>query len=156
MTHVRSNERQDLVDLSPKARRFLDAALAEMLDSTQGLAIMRQALVLGMLRMMDTVARDPADEDAVADAFNDIRYLHCIDGDLQRALARLRRRSLSEQDAAVIKAMLAAGLRQSDIAALFGVNSGRITEINTGRRFAEVRCSPDAESLLQELRRLES
>jgi len=47
--------------------------------------------------------------------------------------------------------MLSAGLRQSDIAALFGVNGGRISEINTGKRFAEVTPAPDVERLLGEL-----
>jgi hypothetical protein len=37
--------------------------------------------------------------------------------------------------------MLARGDRQSDIAAFFGVNSGRIAEINTGKRSSEVRAA---------------
>ncbi len=40
---------------------------------------------------------------------------------------------LSERDAAIVKAMLARGDRQHDIAAWFGVNSGRIGEIASGR-----------------------
>lgn len=45
---------------------------------------------------------------------------------------------LYERDAAVVKGMLARGDRQSDIAAFFKVNSGRICEINTGRSFVGV------------------
>ena len=46
--------------------------------------------------------------------------------------------SLSSDDAAVIKAMLARGDRQHDVAAWFGVNGGRVAEINTCQRFAAV------------------
>jgi hypothetical protein len=45
---------------------------------------------------------------------------------------------LSEQDVAIVKAMLARGDRQHDIAAWFGVNGGRIAEIATGRKFGTV------------------
>ena len=45
---------------------------------------------------------------------------------------------LEATDVAVIKGMLARGDRQSDIAAFFGVNGGRIAEINTGYRWPEV------------------
>lgn len=45
---------------------------------------------------------------------------------------------LTPLDAALIKGMLARGDRQSDIAAYFAVNGGRVSEINTGLRFAEV------------------
>lgn len=48
---------------------------------------------------------------------------------------------LTPLDAALIKGMLARGDRQSDIAAYFGVNGGRVSEINTGLRFAEVKCA---------------
>jgi hypothetical protein len=51
---------------------------------------------------------------------------------------------LSERDAAIVKAMLARGDRQSDIAAYFKVNSGRICEINTGQAFVGVEpATPD-------------
>jgi hypothetical protein len=51
---------------------------------------------------------------------------------------------LSERDAAMVKAMLARGDRQSDIAAYFKVNSGRICEINTGQTFVGVEpAAPD-------------
>src|SRR5437764_805266 len=42
---------------------------------------------------------------------------------------------LTEQDAAIVKAMIARGDRQHDIAAWFGVNGGRIGEIASGRKF---------------------
>jgi hypothetical protein len=45
---------------------------------------------------------------------------------------------LSRKDAAIVKGMLGRGDRQSDIAAYFKVNGGRISEINTGRMFAGV------------------
>ena len=45
---------------------------------------------------------------------------------------------LTEADAGIVKGMLARGDRQHDIAAWFGVNSGRIAEIATGRRFGWV------------------
>lgn len=46
--------------------------------------------------------------------------------------------ALDTSDIALIKGMLARGDRQSDIAAFFGVNGGRIAEINTGARSPEV------------------
>lgn len=46
--------------------------------------------------------------------------------------------SLTEDDAAVVKGMLARGDRQHDIAAWFGVNGGRIAEIATGDKFPHV------------------
>lgn len=45
---------------------------------------------------------------------------------------------LTAEDAAVVKAMLARGDRQHDIAAWFGVNGGRIGEIASRRRFRDV------------------
>lgn len=45
---------------------------------------------------------------------------------------------LDEDDAAIVKGMLLRGDRQHDIAAWFGVNGGRIAEISTGAKFAEV------------------
>ena len=45
---------------------------------------------------------------------------------------------LNESDAAVIKAMIRRGDRQHDIAAWFGVNSGRVAEISTGKNFPSV------------------
>ncbi|MBR0554597.1 hypothetical protein J5J10_02805 [Ciceribacter sp. L1K23] len=46
---------------------------------------------------------------------------------------------LTDQDAAIAKAMLARGDRQHDIAAWFGVNGGRIGEIATGESFAHIK-----------------
>lgn len=45
---------------------------------------------------------------------------------------------LSAAEVAVVKGMLARGDRQSDIAAYFGENGGRISEINTGVRGCDV------------------
>jgi hypothetical protein len=45
---------------------------------------------------------------------------------------------LDAKMAALIKGMLARGDKQSDIAACFGINGGRIAEINIGQRFAHV------------------
>lgn len=46
--------------------------------------------------------------------------------------------SLTAADAAIVKGMLRRGDRQSDIAAYFRVNGGRISEINTGKTHADV------------------
>lgn len=40
--------------------------------------------------------------------------------------------------AAKIKQLLAEKMMQHDIAAKFGINPGRVSEIKTGRRFSEV------------------
>lgn len=45
---------------------------------------------------------------------------------------------LTDEDAAIIKGMIARGDRQHDIAAWFGVNGGRIAEISTGATFKDV------------------
>jgi hypothetical protein len=50
---------------------------------------------------------------------------------------------LTVADAAVVKAMLVRGDRQSDIAAFFKVNAGRISEINTGKKFVMVVAAND-------------
>lgn len=57
-----------------------------------------------------------------------------------------RDRTVDDRMAALIKGMLARGDDQSDIAACFMINSGRISEINTGhstgRKFAHVQAAP--------------
>jgi hypothetical protein len=50
--------------------------------------------------------------------------------------------SLSEEDVAIAKGMLARGDRQHDIAAWFGVNGGRIAELSSGKAFWWVRPAP--------------
>jgi hypothetical protein len=55
--------------------------------------------------------------------------------------------SFSTSDVAIIKGMLKRGDRQSDIAAYFGVNGGRIAEINTGERHHDVTAAPLDDSL---------
>ncbi len=49
--------------------------------------------------------------------------------------------TLTREDVALVKGMLARGDRQSDIAAFFGVNGGRIAEINTGQKWSDVDAS---------------
>jgi hypothetical protein len=44
--------------------------------------------------------------------------------------------TLTARDASLIKAMLARGDRQHDIAAWFGVNGGRISDVATGKLFS--------------------
>ena len=44
--------------------------------------------------------------------------------------------------AGYIKGMLTRGDKQSDIAACFHINGGRVAEINTGQRFADVPAVP--------------
>jgi len=51
---------------------------------------------------------------------------------------------LTSQDAAIVKAMIARGDRQHDIAAWFGVNGGRIGEIASGRTFSQVPATQSA------------
>ena len=51
---------------------------------------------------------------------------------------------LDQRDAAIVKGMLARGDRQHDIAAWFGVNGGRIGEIASRQKFADVRSEPFA------------
>lgn len=46
--------------------------------------------------------------------------------------------SLNREDAAVIKLRLSHDEKQHDIAADYGVNQGRISEIKTGKKFADV------------------
>ena len=62
-----------------------------------------------------------------------------------RLRARASGRRLTEPDTALVKAMLARGDRQHDIAGVFGVNGGRISEIATGKRFDWVRPATEAE-----------
>lgn len=50
----------------------------------------------------------------------------------------LRRPTLTEPDASLIKGMLRRGDRHHDIAAFFGVNQGRIAEIKDGSRYPDV------------------
>ena len=52
---------------------------------------------------------------------------------------------LDEKVASLIKGMLRRGDKQSDIAACFLINGGRISEINTGLRFADITAAPEAE-----------
>ena len=48
---------------------------------------------------------------------------------------------LTEEQGALVKAMLDRGDRQHDIASFFGVNAGRIAEIKTGDRFPNVKAA---------------
>jgi len=50
--------------------------------------------------------------------------------------------SLTSGQASLAKGMIARGDRQSDIAAYFGVNGGRISEINTGKAHQNVPRAP--------------
>lgn len=52
--------------------------------------------------------------------------------------------SLTERDAAIVKAMLRRGDRQHDIAAWFGVNGGRIGEIASGKRHKHVEAAENS------------
>jgi len=62
---------------------------------------------------------------------------------VDRAEADLDR--LDDEIAALIKGMLRRGDKQSDIAACFLVNGGRISEINTGQRFAGIEPASEGE-----------
>jgi len=50
--------------------------------------------------------------------------------------------TLTEDDAAIAKGMLARGDRQHDVAAWFGVNGGRIADLATGAKFPWVEAAP--------------
>lgn len=50
---------------------------------------------------------------------------------------------ITSADAALIKGMIKRGDLQSDIAAYFGCNGSRISEINTGHSHAEVTIAPE-------------
>ena len=45
--------------------------------------------------------------------------------------------SITAEMAAEIRVLLKSGMSQHDIAAIFGINQGRVSEINTGKLFAE-------------------
>lgn len=53
--------------------------------------------------------------------------------------------ALDDADARIAKGMLARGDRQSDIAAYFGVNGGRIAEIASGETFASIQAAPSGQ-----------
>jgi len=63
---------------------------------------------------------------------------------MKRAAASGRR--LTSADASIIKGMIARGDRHHDIAAWFGVNQGRIAEVNGEAVYADVPIAP-AQSL---------
>jgi hypothetical protein len=46
---------------------------------------------------------------------------------------------LTEDQAAIVKGLLMRGEKQHDIAAFFAVNGGRIAEVATGQRFADIK-----------------
>lgn len=52
-------------------------------------------------------------------------------------------RSVHVEDVPAIKGMLIRGDLQSDIAAFFGTNGGRICEINTKQRHASIKPAPE-------------
>jgi hypothetical protein len=54
-------------------------------------------------------------------------------------------RRLSRADAAIVKTLLDLDYRQQDVAAIWGVNSGRISDIATGNKFADVPPASEAE-----------
>lgn len=62
---------------------------------------------------------------------------------IERAEADLDR--LDREIATLVKGMLKRGDKQSDIAACFLINGGRISEINTGQRFADTAPAPETE-----------
>lgn len=53
------------------------------------------------------------------------------------------RRTITEQNAAIIKALLTRRWYQHYIAGLFGLNQGRVSEIKQGKRFGNVEAAPD-------------
>ena len=59
----------------------------------------------------------------------------------RRPRAKASGRRLTSENAAIAKGMLDRGERQSDIAAHFKVNQGRIAEIASGIKFVEVQAA---------------
>ena len=60
-----------------------------------------------------------------------------------RRRAKCSRRRLTPEEASLVKGTLLRGDRQSSIAAHFGaINQGRIAEISTGAKFANVPVAP--------------
>lgn len=53
--------------------------------------------------------------------------------------------SLSAEQAAVVKGLLARGEKQHDIAAFFGENGGRVADIAKGRKWPDVKPAPKVE-----------
>ena len=51
----------------------------------------------------------------------------------------------SNSEVAIVKGMIIRGDKQSDIAAYFGVNGGRISEVNTEKYGADVKAAPMSE-----------
>lgn len=51
---------------------------------------------------------------------------------------RYRSPNVSPEMAGEIKALLSAGMMQHDIAARYGINQGRVSEINQGKRYPDV------------------
>jgi hypothetical protein len=54
-------------------------------------------------------------------------------------------RRLTRYEAGLVKALLHRNYRQQDIAAIWGVNSGRISDIATAKKFADVAVASDAD-----------
>lgn len=50
--------------------------------------------------------------------------------------------ALNEEQASLVKGLLARGDKQHDIASFFGENAGRIADIATGKKFPEVQAAP--------------
>lgn len=53
--------------------------------------------------------------------------------------------AFSNAEIAIVKGMIARGDKQSDIAAYFGVNGGRISEVNTGKHGPEIASAAQAD-----------
>ncbi|SUA99165.1 Uncharacterised protein [Pannonibacter phragmitetus] len=51
---------------------------------------------------------------------------------------RRRSSTVTPEKAAIIKALLKTGMYQHEIAALLEMNQGRVSEINTGKKFPEI------------------
>lgn len=65
----------------------------------------------------------------------------------RRPLTHMRTHELTTEQIAEIKRRLARGDLQHEIAADLRINQGRISEINTGKLFADVPAPPDQGSL---------
>ena len=64
---------------------------------------------------------------------------------IRTARAPARKMRITLHEAPIAKGMLKRGDAQHDIAHWFGENSGRVAEINTGQRFADIEPAPEIE-----------
>lgn len=134
--------------LSPKARRFVEEALAAHPQRRTDANGIIHAIDQYQEQLSNRLSRINISEDEAADLGNDLQYITAIKMDIRKRIEsiRTRRGILGAYDVALVKGMLRKGYPQHKIAKYFDVNPGRISEIYHGRRFASI--PPEAEDRL--------